>query len=151
LALGSILLLAGVLRFTGLGWGLRHTPHWDERVFVENAVQMVAARDLDHRYYEYPGLFFYLLYPVLGIGGFAPPATPAAYLAVRGVVAAFGVASVAGVYLLGTRLSGPAAGLVGALLLAASPLDVSTAHEVRPDVVLQFFVLVALLAFRRIG
>ena len=150
-ALSAILVLAAALRFSGLSWGLRHTPHWDERVFVENAVQMVAAGDLDHRYYEYPGLFFYLLYPVLAAGGLASPANPAAYLTVRGVVAGFGVAAVGAAYVLGRRLAGSAGGLAGALLLAASPLDVRTAHEVRPDVVLQFFVLLAFLGFSRVG
>lgn len=38
-------------------------------------------------------------------------------------------------------------GLVAALLLAVSPVDVATAHRVRPDVVLGAFVLLALLAF----
>jgi hypothetical protein len=52
-ALG-ILALAGVLRFTGLSWGLRHTPVRDEQDFVESAGQMIAHRDLDHRFYEYP-------------------------------------------------------------------------------------------------
>jgi len=57
----AILTLAAVLRFAGLSWGLRHRPTWDERVFVHSTRAMIAQGDLDHRYYEYPGLFFYLL------------------------------------------------------------------------------------------
>jgi hypothetical protein len=35
-ALAFILILAAVLRFGGLAWGLRHEPHIDERYFVDN-------------------------------------------------------------------------------------------------------------------
>jgi 4-amino-4-deoxy-L-arabinose transferase-like glycosyltransferase len=131
----------------GLGWGLRHEPHEDERVFVENVQQMAERGDLDHRYYEYPGLVFYLLRPALAL---APPRV-GPYLAARAVVALFGVLGCAAVYLLGRALAGPAVGLVGALLMAVSPVAVHTAHMVRPDVVLQVFVTLALLALLRVG
>jgi len=146
----SILVLACALRFTGLGWGLRHRPDLDERWFVENVGRMLAARDLDHRFYEYPGLFFYFLAPVLAF--FHPPDFGAgAYLAARAVVALFGVASVGLTYVLGTRLVGRGAGLAAALLVAVSPVEVFTAHMVRPDVALETFVLLAFLAFIRLG
>jgi hypothetical protein len=149
-ALASVLALGAVLRFGGLGWGLRHEPHIDERYFVENVGWMLAHRDLDHRFDEYPGLFFYLLAPVLA--WLDPPRFgPAAYLAARAVVAAFGVASIGLVYVLGVRLAGPATGLAAALILAVSPVEVQTAHMVRPDVVLESFALLALLAMTRVG
>jgi hypothetical protein len=151
LLLGAVLGLAAVLRFTGLSWGLRHTPYHDERYFVESTAQMVVHGDLDHRFYEYPGLLFYLLLPLLALMGAKVPPGPEAYLVARGLVAAFGVLSVALVYRLGQRLMGERAGLVAALFLAVSPLDVETAHMVRPDVVLQSFVLLAFLAFARVG
>jgi 4-amino-4-deoxy-L-arabinose transferase-like glycosyltransferase len=147
LALGAILVLAAAVRFVGLGWGLRHEPHWDERVFVENVQQMAERGDLDHRYYEYPGLFFYLLRPAMAVA----PHRAGPYLAARAVVALFGVIGCAAVYLLGRALAGPTVGLVGALLLAVSPVAVHTAHMVRPDVVLQVFVTLALLALLRVG
>jgi 4-amino-4-deoxy-L-arabinose transferase-like glycosyltransferase len=137
-----------VLRFTGLGWGLRHPPHADERVFVENVLGMAERGDLDHRYYEYPGLFFHLLRPALAL---TPDGGARAYLLARGVVAAFGVLGCGLAYLLGRALAGPAVGLLGALLLAVSPVAVHTAHMVRPDVVLQVFVTAALLALLRVG
>ena len=146
----SILVLAAALRFTGLGWGLRHRPDLDERWFVENVGRMLAARDLDHRFYEYPGLFFYFLAPVLAF--LHPPDFGAgAYLAARGVVALFAVASVGLTYLLGARLAGRGAGLAAALLVAVSPVEVYTAHMIRPDVALEAFVLLAFLAFLRLG
>jgi hypothetical protein len=151
LALPAILLLAAALRVSGLDWGLRHVPHWDERVFVENARAMAEARDLDHRYYEYPGLFFYIVLPALRALPARALEGSGAYLAVRGVVAGFGVLSVALVALLGRRLLSREAGLAAALLLAVSPLDVVTAHMVRPDVVLGAFVLAAAFALGRVG
>jgi len=146
----SILVLAAALRFTGLGWGLRHRPDLDERWFVENVGRMLAARDLDHRFYEYPGLFFYLLAPVLAFLH-PPDFGPSAYLAARAVVAFFGVASVGLTYLLGAHLAGRGAGLAAALLVAVSPVEVFTAHMVRPDVALEAFVLLAFLVFVRLG
>jgi hypothetical protein len=160
----AILVLAGILRFTGLSWGLRHAPVRDEQDFVENTGQMIAHRDLDHRFYEYPGLFFDLLYPVLAVAPPSPPYTspwdglprvtqfgPTGYLAARGLVAAFGVLSVALVMLLGSRMIGPSGGLVAGALLAVSPVEVFVAHDVRPDVVLETFVLLAFLAYRKLG
>jgi len=149
-ALVGILLLAAALRYAGLGWGLRHPPHPDESVFVDNVALMIRSGDLDHRYYQYPGLFFYLLYPLLRLLPLDPPGPPA-YLASRALVAAFGVAGVALVDGLGRKVAGSRAGLLAALLLAVSPVAVETAHMVRPDVVLQAFTIVALLAFLRVG
>lgn len=149
-ALACILALAAVLRFAALDHGLRHEPHVDERYFVENAGWMLAHRDLDHRFDEYPGLFFYLTLPVLAF--FDPPRFGAnAYLAARALVAAFGVASVGLTWLLGRRLRGPFVGLAAALLAAVSPVAVQTAHMVRPDVVLETFALLAFLGFARVG
>ena len=148
--LGAVLITAAALRLLGLSWGLRHPPHWDERVFVENVGQMIESGDLDHRYYEYPALFFYILRPLLALAPMDPPGARA-YLLARGVVAAFGVISCALLYRLGVEVAGSRAGLLAALLLAVSPLAVHTAHMVRPDVALQAFALLALLALRRVG
>jgi hypothetical protein len=148
LLLVPILALAALLRFTALDWGLRHVPHQDERSFVDNVARMLAERDLDHRFYEYPGLFLYMLLPVQAAAG---GSGPAAYHAARGLVAFFGVASVGLVGLLGFRLGGAALGLSAALLLAVSPLEVVTGHMVRPDIALETFALLAFLSFRGLG
>lgn len=147
LLLAPILVLAAVLRFTALDWGLRHPPHNDERSFVASTAYMLRERTLDHRFYEYPALFLYLLLPVQAAAGDGPRA----YVAARGLVAAFGVLSVALVGLIGTRRFGAWAGLSAAALLAVSPLEVITAHEVRPDVALASFALVALASLHALG
>ena len=144
-------MLAAVLRFSGLSWGLRHGAIEAERDFVQSVWEMVAARDLDQRFYEYPGLFFHLLYVPIAAVQMAGRPEPTAYLVARGVVAAFGVLSVALTFVLGSRLAGPRLGLLAALFLAVSPLEIETAHRVRTDVVLEAFGLLALLAFRRVG
>jgi len=143
-----VLAAAAALRFAGLAWNLRHPPHVDEEPFVRWTLVMLRQGDLDHRYYEYPGLLFYLLAPVLAFfqGGGA-----GAYLAARGLVAGFGVASVFLVYRLGSAVGGARTGLIAAALLAVSPTEVRVAHMVRPDVVLGSFALLALLTFRRVG
>jgi 4-amino-4-deoxy-L-arabinose transferase-like glycosyltransferase len=150
LALAVILVAAAALRFTALDWGLRHPPHLDERPFVEAAAAMVAHRDLDHRFYEYPGGFLYLLAGALGLAGRLPPA-PAAYLVARAVVAACGVLSAALACRLGTALGGPRAGLLAAALLALSPAEVRVAHMVRPDVVLETLALATLVLCLEVG
>jgi hypothetical protein len=150
LALLGIVLLALGLRFWGLSAGLRHPPHNDERVFVENAHRMAAERSLDHGFYEYPGLAFFALAPVMALVGETPPAA-ASYHAARALVAATGAGCCLLAYALGRGLAGTAAGLLSALLLAVSPVAVETAHLFRPDVLLQAATFAALLAFRRLG
>ena len=150
-AVAIVTILAAALRFTGLGFGLHHRPYPDERVFVENAHRMVAERSLDHRYYEYPGLIFGLLAPGLAVVGADRPPGPEAYLAARAIVAGFGVASVFLVAVLGRRLMGPVGAGAAALLLAVSPVAVDAAHMVKPDVMLEAFVLLAFLAFGGVG
>ncbi|HEY3120492.1 MAG TPA: glycosyltransferase family 39 protein [Vicinamibacteria bacterium] len=135
--------VAALLRFKGLSWGLRHPPHVDEQPFVDYARTLLARRDFDHRFYEYPGLLFYLLAAVLR---FVPASAGdgAAYLAARGLVASFSLATVALAYRLGQVLA-PGAGLAAAALVAVSPSEVRLCHSVRPDVVLETFVLAALV------
>ena len=132
----AILAAAAALRLIGLDWGLRHPPHGDESAFVLNVHRMIAEGDLDHRYYEYPGLFFYVLYPFLRLVMGAEPPTAAAYLAARAVVAACGVAAVALQFAFARQLVAAGPALFSAALLAVSLVAVQTAHSVRPDIAL---------------
>ncbi len=139
-----------MLRLVGLGWGERHRALGDESDFVDHVARMLVHHDLDHRFYEYPGFFLYLLAPGQWLTGAPYNAFPA-YLAGRLLVVGFGVASVGLVYLLGLRLRDRSTGLVAALLLAVSPVDVETAHMVRTDVPLETFLLLGLLALLLVG
>jgi hypothetical protein len=149
LALFAIVALAASLRFTGLAMGLRHVPHQDESDYVINTRTMVEAGDLDHRFYRYPGLFFYLLAPGIAWLGPGRAHGPEVYLVSRALIAAAGSLNPALLAWVARRLGHPLAGLAGALLLAVSPVGVQTAHEVRPDVLLEGFgILLLPLLFR---
>lgn len=150
LALLGIVLLALGLRLWGLDAGLRHPPHIDERVFVENAHRMAHERSLDHGFYEYPGFSFFALAPVMALVG-QPQPEAASYYGARLLVAATGALCCLLAYALGRDLAGVAGGLVSALALAVSPVAVETAHVFRPDVLLQAASFLALLSFRRLG
>ena len=146
-ALIAILVVAALLRVHGLSWGLRHVPDQDESVFVDATRAMIRAGDFDHRFYEYPGLFIYLLAPVLAFFPARGPIDPAAFLAVRTLIAAFSVVSVALVFFLARRLAGVSAGLLAAALMAVAPIEVWTMHMLRSDVALEAFALASLLWF----
>ena len=151
LCLMAIVCVAAWLRFSGLGWGQRHPIHTDERVYVDNVVAMLDAGDLDHRFYTYPGLFYYLLR--LGLSPLDSESLhgPDAYVLARALVAFCGLLNVVLLAWVGTRLFGVAAGLVAALLAAVSPIDVDTTHQVRPDVLLQMAGLAAVVLLSRLG
>lgn len=151
LVLALALGLACALRFAQLGAGLRHTPHMDEQYFVRNVARMLHTGSFDHGFYEYPGLLFYLLAPVLALVGVGDPPGASAYLAARALMAALGVLAVGLVYVFGARLAGRPAGLVAALFLAVSTVHVETAHMLRPDVALEAFTLLALVSFLGLG
>lgn len=149
--LAIVLVVAALLRFYALDAGLRETPHVDESYFVGHVARMLHTHSLDHGYYEYPGLMFYLLMPVLALAGVSQPPQPAEYLAARGFVAACGVLAVGLAFVFARRLAGRTAALFTAAALAVSPLHVLTAHRVRPDVVLEVLVLLFLLAVVNVG
>lgn len=150
-ALLTVLSVGAGLRFAGLTYDVRHPQTYDDQVFVNNVIEMVRAGDADHRYYEYPGLFFYLL--AIPIAWVQPTRLddPSAFLAARIVVATFGVLSIFLLYLVGTRLADRSVGLASALLLAVSPMDVMSSHGDRPDIVLQTLTLAAYLTLLGLG
>ncbi len=141
--------LGASLRFTGIAWGLQHPPHSDEQAYVLNVNAMLDAGDLDHRYYYYPGLFFYLLAPVLDLLGEGRRHGPEAYLACRVFVATIASLNVWLAGVVARSLGGPWAAAGASLCLAVFPLSTSVAHEVRPDVCLETLGLLSLLLYAR--
>lgn len=151
---GSMMVLLAVvlgasLRFTGIAWGLQHPPHADEQAYVESVNAMLDAGDLDHRYYYYPGLFFYLLAPLLALLGESRRHGPEAYLACRVFVASIASLNIWLAGLVGRALGGPWAAVGGSLALAVFPLSSAAAHEVRPDLCLETLGLLSLLLYSR--
>lgn len=146
--LGAVILGAG-LRFAGIGWGLQHPAHADEQAYIESVNAMLDAGDLDHRYYYYPGLFFYLLAPILDLLGEARRHGPEAYLAGRVFVAGVASLNVWLAGLVGRAFGGPWAAAGASLALAVFPLSAAVAHEVRPDLCLETLGLLSLLLYAR--
>jgi 4-amino-4-deoxy-L-arabinose transferase-like glycosyltransferase len=151
MALLAILLVAAALRFAGIGHHLaRAGPEYDERtIFVEPVLRMWRTGSLDPTVYTgYAGFFNHLAAVPVAIG-LRLGGERGAAAAARGLVAAFGVLSVALVHGLARRPAGPAAGLLAAALLAVSPLEVRSAHYVTPDVLVGTAMLAALLVLAR--
>jgi hypothetical protein len=151
LALLALLLVASALRFAGITHHLaRAGPEYDERtIFVEPVLRMWRTGSLDPTIYTgYAGFFNHIAAIPVGVGFWLGAETGAA-AAARGLVAAFGVMSVALVHGLARHHAGPAAGLLAAALLAVSPLEVRSAHYVTPDVLVGTAMLGALLVLAR--
>jgi 4-amino-4-deoxy-L-arabinose transferase-like glycosyltransferase len=149
------MLLAAVLAFASLNFGLPFLLRPDEDVMVGRAVRMVAEHSLDPMFANYPPLVFYLFAAAEGIGsllGFstlqgAIHADPSsAYMAGRIVSALASVVTVFFTFLAGRRAYGPVAGLLAALAIAVAPLAVRQAHFATTDGVEAAFVAAALWA-----
>ena len=142
-ALGGVVVVAVALalRLHHLGWGLQHLPDYDERIFVENVLGMISRGDWDHRFYEYPGLLLWMLRGLLEVTG---ARGAEAYLVCRGFVAVFSTATVGLVFAIANAWVSRRAAFAAALLLAVSPLDIETAHMLRPDAVIAPLLLLAM-------
>ncbi len=157
-----ILIAALAVRLYGLGFSLPYTIHPDEPNVVDRAIVTIKTGDWNPHWFIYPSGYHYLQTGVLtvhllwgiGQGWYNSPAdlpdsshvitaAPGTYLWARATTALFGLLTVFLVYLLGRRLSGPAAGLSGALLLALSPLHVEHSRYVTTDVTTAALTLLA--------
>jgi 4-amino-4-deoxy-L-arabinose transferase-like glycosyltransferase len=157
-AIGATL-IALAFRLTGLGYGLPDHFHWDEPTIMNRAIRM-AGGDLNPHFFYYPTLLMYLLlfangvlYAVGHVLGYYASSnafavsyltdSTASYLVGRGLVAAMGAAAVLLAFVVGRRFLSPAAGLIGALLLAVSPVHIGNSHFATNDVPMSFFALLA--------
>jgi len=122
LTLGAVLLAAVALRL----WGLGHKSLWfDEAYSVYIARQALGEIPRLLRLYDtHPPLYYVLLHLWMGVAGQSEVA-----VRVPSVVAS--LAAIGLTYLLGRRLAGEGVGLLAAVLLAASPFQVTAAQEAR--------------------
>jgi hypothetical protein len=147
------------LRLTGLAYGLPDHFHWDEPTIMNRAIRM-AGGDLDPHFFYYPTLLMYALLAANGVlyaaghvlhvyastNDFAVSYltdSTASYLVGRALVASLGAASVFLAYLVGRRFLSPAAGSIGAVLLAVSPVHIGNSHFATNDVPMAFFALLS--------
>ena len=164
LPLGIVLALALSLRVWGLVWGLPSATHYfsyhpDESVVLEAAMNMnVFTGHLLPGFYNYGSLQLYfinfansLVYVFGGVNiiikNLATDYDQWArmYLIGRSLTVAMGVGTVWATYTLGLRLWGRSAGLLGALLLAITPLHAQHSHWMTVDVPATFWVTLSLL------
>jgi hypothetical protein len=151
-ALASVVIGGGVLRFWGLDFGLPNNYHPDEVPKINAIMRMVDNGNLDPQYFLHPSLLLYTSYFVnsvihwLGIpvadwiqipGDFRSTQ----FFAGRIVSALAGTASLYVLYRIGLRLFSREVGLIGAALLAVFPLHVTCSRYMKEDALLTFMLL----------
>ena len=145
----GLLLAAAALRFWGLWWGApeRIDLHPDEMQYVMGHALAVSLADPDPKFLNYPSFLIYLIAITNGLlvrlGLVTAPWQ--SYIVARSIVAAFGTATVGVAYWLTSGMTGSllAATLAG-LWTALLPLHVWESHFAVTDVVMTFWILVAL-------
>ena len=160
----AILLLAGLLRLRGIGFGLPALNDPDELMFELGAIRMLRNLSLNPGWFGHPATTtMYLLActdaGVFAVGralgwfstiksfGDAVYANPAwVILPGRVLMALFGVGTVWLTHRLTRRLFGEATALIAALLLAVSPVAISWAQVIRSDIMATFFMMLCLLS-----
>ncbi|NLG49335.1 MAG: hypothetical protein GX552_04395, partial [Chloroflexi bacterium] len=156
--LALILLLGAVLRLTGLDWDEGQHLHPDERflTMVENALEWpksikeyfdTAINPLNP-YNRGQGMYVYGLSPVV-VAKFLGQITGktgyhGVYLAGRAMSAVMDLLCVLLVFLIGRRLYDARVGLLGALLLSLTALDIQQSHYFTVDTSTTFYVTLAL-------
>jgi hypothetical protein len=161
-----VVAVAVAARVWGLGFGLPFSmARPDETALAGPAVQYLSG-DLRPQFFQWPTMYSYLVslaylaYAVLGrpFTGFSSVAAFAEsrrqslrpfFFISRGLSAAFGAATVWGVFALGRRALDDTAGLVGALFLALAFLHVRDSHFGVTDVPMTALVVFAVLLILR--
>jgi 4-amino-4-deoxy-L-arabinose transferase-like glycosyltransferase len=149
LAPAGLVLLAAALRFYGLWWAApeRINLHPDESVYVMNHALTISLSDPDPHFLNYPSLLLYLIAILNGALTRLDLVTEPwqSYLVARVIVAAFGAATPAAVFWLVTEMTGSFAGAsLAGLWTALLPLHVWESHFAVTDVVMTFWIVVAL-------
>jgi len=142
--LALILLLAAALRVYRLDFDLPEVQYVDGFKFIDQAAHMAESGDLRPAYFQYPGLYIYLLvglYRGLGIlstYGHQLTAAAVSALAGLGLVAATAYAARAATGALGT--------IVATALAAASPMLLTESRTPSPDGLCVLFATLAIAA-----
>jgi 4-amino-4-deoxy-L-arabinose transferase-like glycosyltransferase len=151
----AVVLLAAVLRLWSIDFGVPMVTHPDEVPIVFYASGMVEAGDLNPRWFRYPAFIIYMQAAVILVVDAVASIVElsdetiisAYYVGGRVLVAAFGIATVALVGLLGRRLvprGGDLVGLAAAAMMAVSFLHIKDSHYLKPDVPIAFFAALTL-------
>lgn len=150
------IIFAGLLvRFWGLSWGLpdRMGLHPDEHDYVVQHALEVSWRHPDPGFINYPSFLCYSTALLHGGLKWLQPGRPdwKAYRVARSISAAYGAATILMVFLLARRLGGgPRQALLAAAWTAALPLHVWDSHVGVTDVMMTFWIVLALLMSLRL-
>lgn len=162
IALAAIVALGFWLRIQAIGYGLPAVYNMDE-VAIMNRALTFGTGTLNPGNFLYPTFYFYALFAWEGLTALAGLAlgwwgsladferqffvdpTPL-YLSGRLLSALCGTLTIVVVYLIGARLRGVTAGLIGAALLAVAPFAVQDAHYVKHDVPVTLLIMLVPLA-----
>lgn len=148
-----------LLRLIGIAYGLPAVYNPDEVAIMNRAIGL-GQNGLNPHNFLYPSLYFYALFAWEGAwfvvgratGTFASLAAfergfftdpTSIYVAGRLLTTVCGVATIWTTWRLGKRMGGPVAGVIGAALLAVSPLAVRDAHYVKHDVPVTWLIVLA--------
>ncbi len=164
--MAAVCLLGAGLRFWAIDYGLPGLYHPDETPILNRALTFAKGDPNPHNFL-YPTLHFYALFAWQGLffvvgwltGLFASlqqfqerffvdPSLH--FIAGRALTAVIGTLTIVAAWRIGTRLHSPAAGVVGALLLAVAPFAVRDAHYVKLDVPVGFMTTLAHVALARL-
>jgi 4-amino-4-deoxy-L-arabinose transferase-like glycosyltransferase len=155
----ALTLLSVLVRLPALGADLGHQPlDIDEHRVAANVKQFFVTGEIGHRTVEhYPGILFWMLTGT-SLLVYLHGLLEGAFASVRGMpVETFvfagrltstliGAATVAVVGLIGRQMSGGAAGLIAAAILAVAPLSLQTTTALRNDGAQVLFVCAAIHA-----
>jgi 4-amino-4-deoxy-L-arabinose transferase-like glycosyltransferase len=155
-----ILLLAFIVRWIGLGFGLPDDFRPDERNIVEAAIKFGATGDFNPHVFVYPSLYYYVLfivdlvyYVILFLFyqtgwqqfWYTPLSEPTAIVTLaRLTTVFFGVGTVYLLYRLGKDAYNKQVGLLAAVFLSLTYLHVRDSHFGTTDVPTTFFFTLAL-------
>ena len=157
--------LGAVLRVIGLQYGLPHVYNPDEVAIMARALSF-AKGTLNPGNFLYPTFYFYVLFAWVGVylagAWVAGRARSIAelqqlyftdatgiYTAGRLLGAVAGTLTIAAVYALARRVTGPRAAAAAALFVAVAPLHVRDSHYVKHDVPATLAIVLAYVAMLR--
>lgn len=142
-----LIAIAAVVLFYRLGDPA--LKNWDESIYAEVAKEILQSRDWltlqwqQADWFEKPPLTFWImsgLFSLFGVNEFTA----------RAVSALAGVGVVAVIYGIGNRQRGPACGLIAALILLTTFQFVQMSRLVNTDVLLVFFIYLAIYGYLRV-
>ncbi|RMG40740.1 MAG: phospholipid carrier-dependent glycosyltransferase [Candidatus Dadabacteria bacterium] len=165
--LALIVVLAAVLRFWGISFGLPGRYRPDEEYIVSRAISVYTGQ-LNPKFFIYPSLYMYIsaaFFWLIRLGGelfgfwqgavFTAALTAngaaAAHLLIRMLSATAGVLTVPLTYLLGMRYFDRQTGLLASFLLSCSFLHIRDSHYATTDAAMTLFTAAALFALYRLS